>query len=206
VFDQVTIRVTDRTASEHFYDTVLAPLGIDRTYRTGTRRLHVGFVPRRVTRSPVSGARGSKRDTRMTDGRGRARVPQRLPRGHSCSILTGTARRRSTTADCAAGGSSTTSGSAWRASPRRSASTRRSPPVAGLRLRDDIPERAQFAGSTGSFSLVRGEPTEDLHLASSSDDAADVQRLHHVATGAGYRSNGQPGGRPRYLRGLRARC
>src|SRR4051812_14545432 len=63
MFDHVTIRATDRTASERFYDTVLAPLGIDRTYRTGTfsewqdflltradpeapptRRLHVAFA------------------------------------------------------------------------------------------------------------------------------------------------------------------
>src|SRR5260370_39495641 len=63
MFDHVTIRVADRAASERFYDTVLAPLGTERTYRTGTfsewrdflltqaddadpvtRRLHVGFV------------------------------------------------------------------------------------------------------------------------------------------------------------------
>src|SRR3989442_7486435 len=63
MFDHVTIRVADRTASERFYDTVLTELGIDRTYRTGTfsewrdfsltgadeanpptRRLHVAFV------------------------------------------------------------------------------------------------------------------------------------------------------------------
>src|SRR2546430_12776995 len=36
MFDHVTIRVGDRTASERFYDTVLAPLGVERTYRTGT--------------------------------------------------------------------------------------------------------------------------------------------------------------------------
>jgi catechol 2,3-dioxygenase-like lactoylglutathione lyase family enzyme len=63
MFDHVTIRVADRTASERFYDKALTPLGIDRTYQTGrfsewqefqltgaddtspvTRRLHVGFV------------------------------------------------------------------------------------------------------------------------------------------------------------------
>src|SRR4051812_46653759 len=63
MFDHVTIRVTDRVASERFYDMVLGPLGIDRTYRTPTfsewgnfmiterdeadpvtRRLHVGFA------------------------------------------------------------------------------------------------------------------------------------------------------------------
>src|SRR5436190_23861604 len=62
MFDHVTIRVADRTSSERFYDTVLTPLGIDRTYRTATfsewqdfllagadgaspptRRLHVAF-------------------------------------------------------------------------------------------------------------------------------------------------------------------
>jgi catechol 2,3-dioxygenase-like lactoylglutathione lyase family enzyme len=36
VFDHVTIRVTDRGASERFYETVLAELGIDKTYRTRT--------------------------------------------------------------------------------------------------------------------------------------------------------------------------
>src|SRR5256885_9195826 len=63
MFDHVTVRVTDRLASERFYDSVLTPLGIDRTYRTPTfsewrnfmltersdanpttRRLHVGFI------------------------------------------------------------------------------------------------------------------------------------------------------------------
>src|SRR3954464_3472660 len=63
MFDHVTIRVTDRVLSERFYDVVLAPLGIDRTYRTPTfsewgnfmltergdanpvtRPLHVGFA------------------------------------------------------------------------------------------------------------------------------------------------------------------
>ena len=34
MFDHVTIRVGDRNASERFYDTVLSPLGIERTYRT----------------------------------------------------------------------------------------------------------------------------------------------------------------------------
>jgi catechol 2,3-dioxygenase-like lactoylglutathione lyase family enzyme len=58
IFDHVTIRVSDREASERFYDTVLAVLGIERTSeaewddwslmaaREGepmTRRLHVGF-------------------------------------------------------------------------------------------------------------------------------------------------------------------
>jgi catechol 2,3-dioxygenase-like lactoylglutathione lyase family enzyme len=63
MFDHVTIRVSDREASERFYDTVLQPLAIEQSYRTDTfsewhdfslalaepehpvtRRLHFGFV------------------------------------------------------------------------------------------------------------------------------------------------------------------
>src|SRR5437660_6666966 len=63
MFDHVTIRVADRDASDRFYDTVLLPLGIERTYSTATfsewrdfsltaadavtpvtQRLHVAFV------------------------------------------------------------------------------------------------------------------------------------------------------------------
>jgi catechol 2,3-dioxygenase-like lactoylglutathione lyase family enzyme len=63
VFDHVTIRVSDRKASERFYDTVLRTLGSERTNggedypewddfslshagdeRPVTRRLHIGFA------------------------------------------------------------------------------------------------------------------------------------------------------------------
>jgi catechol 2,3-dioxygenase-like lactoylglutathione lyase family enzyme len=63
VFDHVTIRVSERAASERFYGTVLATLGIEPTHtgdafaewddfsiaaadgdRPVTRRLHIGFV------------------------------------------------------------------------------------------------------------------------------------------------------------------
>ena len=77
-------------------------------------------------------------------------------------------------------------------------------PYAGLRLRRETPDRAQFAGSTGSFSLVRGPATENLHLAFPTDHDADVDGFHEAATGAGYRSNGEPGERPRYHPGYYA--
>ena len=38
MFDHVTIRVADRSASEQFYATVLAALGIDESYRTSASR------------------------------------------------------------------------------------------------------------------------------------------------------------------------
>jgi len=71
-------------------------------------------------------------------------------------------------------------------------------PHADLRLRHDTSDRVQFAGTSGSFSLVPGTPTEYLHLAFPADDDADVQRFHQAATDAGYRDNGPPGERSRY--------
>ena len=75
---------------------------------------------------------------------------------------------------------------------------------AGLRVRDDTPDRVQFTGGSGSFSLVKGTPTEHLHLAFPTDDDAVVQRFHQAATDAGYPSNGPPGERPRYHPGYYA--
>jgi catechol 2,3-dioxygenase-like lactoylglutathione lyase family enzyme len=77
-------------------------------------------------------------------------------------------------------------------------------PHAGLHLRTDTPDRVQFAGSSGSFSLMRGTPTENLHLAFPTDDDGDVQGFHKAATDAGYRDNGAPGERPRYHPGYYA--
>src|SRR5207253_3202991 len=50
-------------------------------------------------------------------------------------------------------------------------------PHAGLQLRRDLPERAQFAHGTphgGSFSLVAGPPTQRLHMAFAASDDATV--------------------------------
>ena len=63
MFDHVTIRASDRSASERFYETVLRTLGIEQTHsgdlgpewndfslaqadadHPPTRRLHIGFV------------------------------------------------------------------------------------------------------------------------------------------------------------------
>jgi catechol 2,3-dioxygenase-like lactoylglutathione lyase family enzyme len=58
-------------------------------------------------------------------------------------------------------------------------------PHAGLRLRTDTPERVQFAGATGSFSLVAGEPTERMHLAFPAAGEAAVQAFRAAAAQAG---------------------
>jgi len=218
VFDHVTIRVADRAASEVFYDTVLTPLGIDRTYRTATfsewhdfmltgageahpptQRLHIAFVaPSRdqVDEFWQAGTEAGYQD----DGRPGPRPEYRSdyygaflldPDGNSAEAVHGTHMSASgggidhlwiRVADLAAA--------------RRFYET--IAPPARLRLIHEEPERVAFSGTTGSFSLVAGTPTRDLHMAFPTDDDADVRSFHELATAAGYRDNGPPGERPRY--------
>jgi hypothetical protein len=64
-------------------------------------------------------------------------------------------------------------------------------PYAGFRLNRDLPDRAQFSGKSGSFSVVSGTPTEQLHLAFPSSETATVDAFHRAATEAGYRDSVQ---------------
>jgi catechol 2,3-dioxygenase-like lactoylglutathione lyase family enzyme len=78
-------------------------------------------------------------------------------------------------------------------------------PAAGLTIRRQAAERAAFSvgASDGSFSVIAGEPTQNIHIAFSGQDD-DVRRFHAEATAAAYRSNGEPGERPRYHPGYYA--
>jgi len=78
-------------------------------------------------------------------------------------------------------------------------------PAAGLTIRRQTADRATFSvgAADGSFIVIAGEPTQDIHIAFSGDDD-DVRRFHADATAAGYRSNGEPGERPRYHEGYYA--
>jgi catechol 2,3-dioxygenase-like lactoylglutathione lyase family enzyme len=217
VFDHVTIRVSDRAASERFYGTVLRTLGIEQTHgveqfaewndfslapaeegKPVTRRLHVAFVA--PTRAHVeefwrAGTEGGYRD----DGAPGLRPQYRYdyygaflldPDGNSAEAVHHGAARRGGGVD-----------HLWLrvadvAVARRFYET--IAPHAGLRLHADTPERAQFAGSSGSFSVVAGAPTEQVHIAFPADDDATVDAFHRAATEAGYRDNGAPGERPDY--------
>ena len=72
----------------------------------------------------------------------------------------------------------------------------------GLTLRRQSADSAAFAvgPSNGSLLIFAGRPTQSVHIAFSGDDD-DVRRFHADATAAGYRSNGEPGERPRYHAG-----
>jgi catechol 2,3-dioxygenase-like lactoylglutathione lyase family enzyme len=69
---------------------------------------------------------------------------------------------------------------------------------ASFRQRHDSRYRAQFAGESGSFSVVFGTPTEHFHMAFAVQDNAAVEAFHREATEAGYTDNGPPGERPMY--------
>ena len=223
MFAHVTIRVIDRIASERFYDTVLMPLGIDRTYRTGTfsewqdfqltgadeanpptRRVHIAFVS--PSREQVDGFWRAGTEAGYADEGQPGPRPEYGsdyygaflldPDGNSAEAVHHGAMRRGGIID-----------HVWIRVTDVGAAKRyyeTIAPYAGLRVRDDTPDRLQFAGTSGSFSLVRGTPTENLHLAFPTYEDANVQGFHRAATDAGYRSNGPPGERPRYHPGYYA--
>jgi catechol 2,3-dioxygenase-like lactoylglutathione lyase family enzyme len=68
-----------------------------------------------------------------------------------------------------------------------------------LTIRRQTADGAVFSvgASDGSFSVMAGEATQNVHVAFSGQDD-DVRRFHADATAAGYRSNGAPGERARY--------
>jgi catechol 2,3-dioxygenase-like lactoylglutathione lyase family enzyme len=223
MFDHLMIRVDDRDASEAFYDAVLRPLAIDQSYRTNTfsvwqefmitgataenpstRRLHIGFAA--PSREHVDEFWRVGTEAGYQDDGPPGPRPQYSenyygaflldPDGNSAeAVHDRDARRRGAVdhlwirvADVAAA----------------KAFYETIAPHAGLRIGVDTPERVQFVGDGASFSLVRGTPTEHLHVAFPALENAVVDRFHEAATAAGYASNGAPGERPRYHAGYYA--
>ena len=220
MFDHITIRVSNREASESFYDTVLRALGIEKTHSGRgftewddfsltqaddedpvTRRLHVGFVA--PSRAHVDecwriGTEAGYRD----DGAPGTRPQYREdyygaflldPDGNSAEAVHHGALRQGGVVD-----------HLWIRVADVAASKafyERVAPHAGFGLRHDSPDRAQFVGRSGSFSVVAGTPTEHVHMAFPTDDNATVESFHRAAIEAGYRDNGPPRERPIYHHG-----
>ncbi|HEX3254414.1 MAG TPA: VOC family protein [Gaiellaceae bacterium] len=218
VFDHVTIRASDPGASKRFYETVLSTLGIEPTasdepydewddFSIGdaedktrvTRRLHVAFpAPSRehVDRFWQAGVEAGYRD----DGTPGPR-PQYGddyyggflldPDGNSAeAVHYSEALREDGVVD-----------HLWIRVADVAEAKRfyeHVAPFGGFRLNHDSPERAQFVGGTGSFSLVAGEPTENVHIAFPASENATVDEFHAALVGTGYRDYGGPGERPVY--------
>jgi catechol 2,3-dioxygenase-like lactoylglutathione lyase family enzyme len=216
VFDHVTIRVTDREASERFYDAVLQTLGIEATYSASdfaewddfslaaadddnpaTRGLHVGFgAPSRehVERFWQAGTDAGYRD----DGAPGPRPQYRDdyfgaflldPDGNSAEAVHHGDVRPPGHID-----------HLWIRVADRAASRRFYETIAA-HAGFALAEGARFVEAGGSFSLVEGDPTEHVHLAFPATDNAAVDAFHRAALDAGYRDNGAPGERPQYHRG-----
>ena len=180
MFERVTIRASDPAASQRFYDTVLETLGIERSgdaawadfqvvpasdERPVTRGLHVGFAaPSRehVDRFWEAGTRAGYRDDGAPGPRpeyGQDYYGGFLldPDGNSAEAVHNDSLREGGAVD-----------HLWIRVADVAASKRyyeTLAPYAGFRLQADLPQRAQFLGNTGSFSVVLGEPTKNFEMA-----------------------------------------
>jgi catechol 2,3-dioxygenase-like lactoylglutathione lyase family enzyme len=220
VFDHVTIRVSDREASERFYATVLHTLGIEQSFSGRdftewadfsltqaddedpvTRRLHVAFVAPSRAHVDEFWRVGTETGYRE-DGAPGPRPEYREdyygaflldPDGNSAEAVHHGALRQGGAID-----------HLWIRVAEVAAAKKfyeTVAPHAGFRLGHDSAERARFAGASGSFSLVAGTPTEHVHMAFPVPDNATVEAFHRAAIEAGYRDNGPPRERPIYHHG-----
>ena len=218
MFDHVTIRASDRAASERFYDLVLGVLGVERSGTDDTfvewsdfsvaapdpenpvtRWLQVGFVA--ASRNAVDAFwRACTEAGPANDGEPGPRPEYgddyyggflRDPDGNSAEAVHHGGLREGGVVD-----------HVWIRVADLAASKafyELVAPHAGFRLKSDLVDRAQFAGESGSFSVVAGEtPTEFVHLAFTVGSHAPVHAFHEAALAAGYRDNGGPGERPDY--------
>jgi catechol 2,3-dioxygenase-like lactoylglutathione lyase family enzyme len=217
MFDHVTIRVSNREESERFYNTVLATVGLDSPHsdeqyaewgdfslaeasheKPVTRRLHVAFWA--ASRSEAdefwrAGTAAGYRD----DGPPGPR-PQYGddyygaflldPDGNSAEAVHHGARRDRGAID-----------HLWIRVADVAAAKRfyeTVAPHAGFRLTHEQVDRVHFGTASGSFGLVAGLATENLHMAVPARANATVDAFHRAATDAGYADNGAPGERPVY--------
>ncbi len=220
MFDHVTIRASDRGASERFYQTVLRTLGIEKTHtdehfaewrafslsqateeKPVTRRLHVGFTA--PSRAHVDEFwRVGTGAGYQYDGAPGLR-PQYDDDYYGSFLLDPDGN----SAEAVHHGSVHEGGGIdhlWIRVAEEAAARDFYESVArhaGFKLRTATADRAHFAGTSGSFSLVRDTPTENVHLAFPATDNAAVDDFHRALTEAGYRGNGAPGERPIYHAG-----
>jgi catechol 2,3-dioxygenase-like lactoylglutathione lyase family enzyme len=223
VFDHVAIRVSDRAAAEAFYSTVLAQLGVEADHVGAeytewddftlgpvdashplTRRLHIGFAA--PSREHVDAFWRAGVEAGYRDDGAPGERPQYTEDYYGAFLLDPDGN----SAEAVHHGGVRSDGNVdhvWirvadLAAARRFYAT--IAPVAGFRIGTDTPERVSFDGGSGTFSLVPGEATENLHLAFAAPDHATVERFHATAVEAGFASNGGPGERPEYHAGYYA--
>jgi catechol 2,3-dioxygenase-like lactoylglutathione lyase family enzyme len=215
VFDHVTIRASDRDASERFYDTVLAVLGLERDRHSPwtewgdfslaeatpekpvTRRLHVAF--RADSRDFVDEFWRVGTDAGYrSDGEPGPRPEYTAqyygaflldPNGNSVEAVNHEIPRQASIDHL------------WirvRDLDESRQFYESLAPWTGFEPRGPHKFGVGFAGPEGSFSLIAGEPTEHVHVAFPASDNETVEAFHRAAVEAGYADNGPPGERPVY--------
>jgi catechol 2,3-dioxygenase-like lactoylglutathione lyase family enzyme len=222
MFDHVTIRGTDRAASEGFYRTVLETLEIEPTYagaeiiewddfsilaadedHPATRGLHVAFVA--TSREQVDSFWKAGVDAGYEDDGAPGERPQYRPDYYGAFLLDpdGNSAEAVHHANTRRGGHIDHVWVRVRDLDASEAFYRTISRHAGLREGRHWDEGRQFLGAWATMSLLHdGRPaTENLHIAFPAPDRATVEEFHRAATAAGYRSNGEPGERPQYHAG-----
>jgi catechol 2,3-dioxygenase-like lactoylglutathione lyase family enzyme len=219
MFDHVTIRVSERDASERFYETVLRTLGVEQTSAGQdftewddfslsqaddedpvTRRLHVAFAA--ASRAHVDEFWRVGTEAGYDEDGAPGPRPQYREDYYGAFLLDPDGNSVEAVHHGAARGAGIDH--LWIRVADVPAAKRfyeTVAPHAGFRLKHDAPERAQFVGESGSFSLVAGTPTEHLHMAFPADENSTVADFHQALIQAGYRDNGPPRERPIYHEG-----
>lgn len=221
LFDHVTIRVSEQAASERFYDTVLPVVGIEKGHSGEhgaewgdfsispvadehplTRRLHIAFGAE--SRAQVDEFWRAGTEAGYRDDGGPGPRPQYGDDYYGAFLLDPDGN--SVEAVHHRGVRPGDIQHVWFRVADVDASKRFYELVAehaDFRFNElvgDDPRRAQFVGG-GSFSVVAGTPTENVHVAFPAGDNATVERFHAALVAAGYRDNGAPGERPIYHEG-----
>jgi catechol 2,3-dioxygenase-like lactoylglutathione lyase family enzyme len=223
VFDHVTIRVADLSASKGFYDSAFATIDFAGTPFVGeelcewedfsiapadashpaAQRLHLGF--RAPSRARVEAFWEELTGSGYSDAGAPGPRPQYRPDYYGAFVLDPDGN----SAEAVHHGDVRTDlgliDHLWLRTCDAAAARRfyeAIAPVVGIALRKGKPDWMQFRGEHGSFSFVSGdEPTEHVHLAFGVPDDSRVDEFHRVALAAGYRDNGPPGERPEYHAG-----
>jgi catechol 2,3-dioxygenase-like lactoylglutathione lyase family enzyme len=223
MIDHVTIRASDRDASERFYDTVLPVVGVRKDYTNdegaewgdfgmyaagpgapATQRLHVAFVA--ASRDVVDRFWSTGTEAGYTSDGEPGLRPQYDedyygaflldPDGNSVEAVHH-GRRREGPFD-----------HLWIRVADVPAATpfyELIAPWSGFPLDHEREGFAHFRGGDGSFSLVAdGPPTVNLHMAFGASENRAVQEFHRAALDAGYRDNGPAGERALYHAGYYA--
>jgi catechol 2,3-dioxygenase-like lactoylglutathione lyase family enzyme len=225
MFAHVTIRASDRPASERFYRTVLGALAIEPTHdepaivawddfallaaepgHSPTRRLHVAFVAQ--SRADVDRFWETGREAGYESAGEPGERPQYKPDYYGAFLLDpdGNSAEAVHHGDTRGGGHLD---HLWIGVRELEASLAFYATIArftGLRLGGRFDAGAQIRGAWATFALIDDGrlPTEALHLAFPAPDRGGVEAFHRAATAAGYRDNGSPGERPQYGAGYYA--